>query len=156
MNHYLDDSLTVIYIDENLKSLSQEKIKAILGRLRKPTANDLKAANDIFPKKELKDIVLYATKKSPEFKKQYESEKRKAKGKSEDINVLQGLSMASAKQLKGIAQQKGGSKAAKMVDNLLIKLTYLFKDYGKGLLTTGIILKLISIYSTTLFGLVQG
>lgn len=151
--NYLDETLSIIYIEESFKSLSKEKVQHFLKLLQRPDVKTLEKARNVFPKKDIKDIEIFAYRKNDDFKKVYQTEKRNVKNLHKDNIELYALSMTSIKQLRHYAVSKNDSRASKLLDELILKLKFFFDHYGSTALTLGIILKLISIYATTLIGI---
>ncbi len=152
--NYLDETLTVIYIQEDLKLFSKDKVKQLVRVLKNPTEKSIETAAKLVPNTpSLNSIEMFVKKKSPEFKKSVDVEKRKARNMTPENSQVYALTITSLNQLRNKARIMDNEKMAKIVDNLILKVHFIFKKYGTLALQVGIIVKIIAILGKYLWEL---
>jgi hypothetical protein len=152
--HTLDEALIVVHIQEDLKSLTKDKAKKVLSSLKTPTDKSLEQAYKVLPTdKSIKDINTYTSRKEPEFQKEYKRHLKNTSGMHPENKEIYAVSMATASQLRRSASSD--SKVSQAVDRFILKLHLFFKKYGRAVLTSGIVIQLISLFSTHVWGIVM-
>ena len=150
MNTFLDEQLELIYLQEDLRSFTKDKIEKLVKLIIKhPNEDTLLKVSNIVPDVTLKNIETYIS-KSSELKKNIDIEARKPSTLPTDLKRAYDITAGSLKTLK---LSMSSSEKVGLADRLLTGLHYLYADIGKSLSTAGVIVKVITFLAKYLWEL---
>jgi hypothetical protein len=138
---FLEEQLNLIYIQEDLKSFTPEKIKNIFSKVKKINPDN---ATDI--KNQLPHVASYNTivafaKKNPGLYDNYLKEKRKKSNLSEETKNIRDMSVAAVKTLHQHAVINKNPKA-QLIKEILDEIQEFFVSVGAYFLFVGGLVKL--------------
>jgi len=138
----LDENLQLIYIQEDLKKISEDKIKKIFSMLKGVNIANVEGIKRNLPDVSYNNVISYI-KKSKSIYNNFLKEKQSRSDLQNELKDIRDITISSLKSLRQQMEFKNSSKVS-IIDRILIRIHNLFSKYGKLSLTVGILIKIVA------------